>query len=261
MSFKVLVMSPLHQTGSTVVSTLMVQALTYANKTAMLAYTDASSNLPRYLGVKSINDPTRSIMQVVRLIDSNALRDHEILDYSIEFSKHAYLMNFGDSSITEKDSAQIVKHVYTRVPTDVCVVDCSDDVDSPVAASLIDLADLVFLVINPSDKDFSRMKNWLQNSPIGKHRNLCVIINHYDEVTGPLRNLAKHIGMPANRVCKVHENAWIRKCCLTNSLHTIMPKIKGIDPRVANLSCDMTEITQCVTTSIMSVSKFALEGL
>lgn len=259
MGFKVLVMSPLHQSGATTVSTLMAHALTYVNKTVTLAYTDPTSLLPKYLGIKRIDDPTRSIMQVVRLIDSDALADNEILDYGVEFSKNVHLLSLGDATITERDAAAIVKHVYKRVPTDICIVDSHDDIDSPVSQNLIEQSDLVFIVLSPSDKDFAHMKFWLENKELNKHPNVCVIINHYDEVVAPLRNLAKHIGFSANRVCKVHENPWIRKCCMVGMLHDIIPKVKAIDPRVANLSCDFTEISQCVVSSILATSKFTQE--
>lgn len=261
MAFKVLVMSPLHQSGATVVSALMAHALTYVNKTVTLAYTDPTSLLPKYLGIKHVDDPTRSIMQVVRLIDSDALNDNEILDYGIEFSKNVHLMSLGDSTLTERDAASIIKHVYSRVPTDICIVDSHDDIDSDVGKRLIEQSDLVFIVLSPSDKDFGRMKYWIESKELGKHPNVCVILNHYDEVVAPIRVLARHIGFSANRVCKVHENPWIRKVCMNGMLHDIIPKVKALDPRVANLSSDFTEISQCIVSSILATSKFTQEGL
>ena len=259
MAFRVLVMSPLHQTGSSVASALVAQALTYANRSVTLAYTDAASLLPKYLGIKHQNDPTRSIMQVARLIQSQALDDNDILDYTVEYAKNVHLMSFNDAALNERDSANIIKHVYTHVPTDICVVDGSDDIDTTITKNLISLSDLVFIVVTPSRKDFARLQYWLDGVALSKHPNVCVIINHYDDAIDSLRNMAKTIGMSANRVCKIHSNPFIRKLCLTGKFAEIVPYVKGLDPRVASLSCDLKELTQCVISTSAVMGKYSQE--
>lgn len=261
MAFKVLVMSPLHQSGASAVSALMAQALTYSSKQVTLAYTDATSLLPKYLGIKNQNDPTRSIMQVAKLIQCGALEDRSIIDYTVEYSKNVHLMSFGDLAIDEKTTANIIKHVYGRVPTDICVVDGSYDLGTPVADSLIEMSDMVFIVVSPSRKDYVRMKYWLDSTQLAKHSDVFVIVNHYDEIISSVRDIAKTLGMAASRVCKVHENPWIRKMSLTGQLETIIPKVKAYDPRVANLSCDFNEISQCVISTMLLTGKHSQEDL
>lgn len=259
MKYKVLVMSPLHQTGATTVSAILAQSLTYANKSVTLAYTDNRSLLPQYLGVKNAQDPTRSITQVAKLIMNHALEDKEILDYTLPMSKHARLLNFSDPALTERDAATIINHVYSRVPTDICIVDNSHDIDSDVTKNLLELSDLVFIVVTPSQKDFARMKYWMEFKRLNSHPNVCVIINMYDETVDALRNMARYIGMPANRVCKLHDNPWLRKCAFTGTLTSVVPKVKGLDPRVANLNCDIDELCQCVISFSVTQSRGSSE--
>lgn len=249
MSFRILVLSPLHQTGATVASVLLAQALTYLNKTVTLAYTRPKSYLTKYISANQINDPTRSIMQVVRLIDCNALKDEDILGYTVPFAKNANLMSFGDTSLTLDNMFHIVDHVYRRVPTDMVIVDCSDDIDSPVTEKLIETSNMVFLVVSPSLKILERMKQWRANTKLANYENVFVLVNHYDGVIMSLRDMAKMIGLPASYVCKIHENPWIRKMCINGTLQEIVPYVKGLDPRVANLSCDLEELTQCVAST------------
>ena len=168
MSHRILIMSPLHNMGATVVSTLLTQAATFDNKTATLIFTQPNSNLPDYLGIEDINDPTRSIMQIVRLVDNGAISDEDILDYAHQFSKNAYLLNVADPSLSGRDRDQVVTH------------------------------------------------------------------------------LAKVMQIPANRLCKVHYNPWITKCCNTRTLGTVVPTARQLDPRVAALNCDFNELMQCI---------------
>lgn len=251
MSFKVLVMSPLHQSGASTVSALMAQSLTYDNKTTTLVYTSPDSLVPGYLGVKNIDDPTRSIMQVVRLIDSNAIRDTDILDYAVQFSKNAYLLSFGDSTLPTRDALQIVQHVYRRVPTDVCIVDNSDDISTPITQKLLDNTDCIFVVISLTKKYFLYLKNWLENTTLGKRDDVYIVVNHYDPVVASVRDIAKMLGLPANRVCTLHENPWIRKTTLNGQLSTVVPCVKGIDPRVANLSADLRGFSQIINSTAL----------
>lgn len=79
MAHKILVMSPLHNMGSTVAASLLAQGLTYSSKTCTLLFTQPESLLPSYFGIQDVNDPTRSVMQIVRLIDNGAIADKDIL--------------------------------------------------------------------------------------------------------------------------------------------------------------------------------------
>ena len=251
MSFKVLVMSPLHQTGASTVAALMAQSLTYDNKTTTLVYTSPDSLVPNYLGVKNVDDPTRSIMQVVKLIDSNAIRDTDILDYAVPFSKNAYLLSFGDSTLPTRDALQIVQHVYKRVPTDVCIVDSSDDIDTPITDKLLGNTDCVFIVISPTQKYFIHLKYWMEHTELGKRDDVYVVVNHYDPVVASVRDIAKMLGMPANKVCTLHENPWIRKSTLNGQLHTVVPCVKGVDPRVTNLTSDLRGFSQIISSTAL----------
>lgn len=246
MSYRILIMSPLHQMGSTVVATLLTQAATYDNKTSTLIFTQPGSNLPDYLGIENINDPTRSVMQIVRLIDNGAISDDDILDYAHQFSRNAYLLNVADRSLQGKDREQVVTHIFNRAPTHLSICDNSEDIDTPLTQQLIDLADIIFLVVDMSPKSREYLRSWMDSPQLHDKSNVYVVANRYDEVVFAVRNLAKVMQIPANRLCKVHYNPWITKCCNTHSLGTVIPSALALDPRVAALNCDMNELIQCI---------------
>lgn len=259
MAHKVLVMSPLHNMGATVVATLLAQGATYDNKTTMLVYTEPTSLLPFYIGVDDVDDPTRSVMQIVKLIDSGAIADADIKDYAFSCTDNCYMLNIADKSLAEKDRIQVVKHVYSRVPTNLTVCDCSEDLDSKFTQSLIEESDMIFIVLDNSQKAYQRMKLWLQEPILqGRKNDVYVIVNCYNEVVTSVRNLAKKLGLPANRVCKLHYNPWITKCCLNGKLTEVLQSARVFDARTVNLRNDIDEFNQCIDGSIILKSKKGL---
>lgn len=255
MAHKILVMSPLHNIGSTVVATMLAQGLTFDNKTSTLVFTQEDSNLPEYLGVTDIHDPTRSIMQVVRLIDSGAIEDKDILDYTYGYVKNGWLMNMVDPALAASDREQVIDHVYSRVPTDVVICDNSEDITSPMTAKLLEESDMLFIVTDMSMKCQRHLQAWLETPLLKNFSDTFIIVNRYDETVYALRNFAKSIKIAANRVCRLHYNPWIQKCSLNGQLHTILPLAREIDPRVSNLNNDVTEWIQCVNGTMVLKTK------
>lgn len=259
MSHRILVMSPLHNMGATVVSTLVAQGVTFDNKTSTLIFTQPKSRLPEYIGIDNIYDPTRSVMQIVKLVDSGAIDDSDILDYAHSYSKNAYLLNVADPSLTGKDREQVVTHIFNRAPTDITICDNSEDIDTPLTQRLLDITDTVFIVIDMSRKSREYLKAWLETPQLSTNPNVYFIVNRYDEVVYSKRNFAKTISQPANRVGKIHYNPWIEKCCNNRQLHTVLPLARQLDPRVANLNNDICELIQCINGDILfKIKKGAL---
>lgn len=256
MAHKILIMSPLHNMGATVAAEMLAQGLTFDNKTTTLLFTQPSSYLPQYINIENVNDPTRSIMQIVKLIDNGAIEDRDILDYAFPYVKNSWLVNVADPSLSGHDREQVVTHIYGRVPTDIAICDNSEDIDSHLTQTLLDESDMLFLVVDMSKKSRERLKLWLETPQLKNFPNIYVIVNNYNEVVYSVRNFAKAISMPANRVCKLHYNPWIQKCTLNSQLHTILPLARELDPRVANLNNDISEMMQCVNGSmVMKIKK------
>lgn len=241
--------------GTTVVATMLAQGVTFSNKTSTLLYTRDDSTLPKYLGIESVSDPTRSVMQIVKLIDNGAIQDKDILDYTYKYATNAYMLNTSDTSIADTDKRQIINHIYTRTPSDIVILDNSEDISHPLTKAMLDVSDVVFVVVQPSAKAFERLKVWLTYTGLKDKDSVYVIVNNYNEVVYSVRDLAKHMGLPARRVCKLHYNPWITKCCITGTLQTILPLSMNIDARVANLSNDIKEFNSCINSEFYNVSR------
>ena len=256
MGLKVMVMSPLHNLGASVTSALIAQGLTFDNKTTTLLFTDADSRLPSYLGIEDVADPTRSVMQIVRLIDTGAIDDDDILEYAHQYVKNSYMLNVADPTLDEHDRIEVVQHIFNRVPTDVAIVDNTHDIDDEATADLLSASDALFIVTNMSPKGVERVKAWMDSPALKDFHNVFIIVVGYNESTMSLREFAKYMKTTANRVCKVHYNPWIQKCTINGQLQTILPLAKDWDPRVAALENDISEITQCINSvSVTRIKK------
>lgn len=255
MGHRILVMSPLHNLGSTFASAFIAHAMTFDNKTSTTVFTQVNSHMPAYLGIESVSDPTRSIMQIVRLIDNGALDDKNILDYAHNYSKNGWLLNLADQSLEGRDRDQVVRHIYSRVPTDVCICDNSDDLDTQLTKGLLEVSDMLFIVVDMSGKASERLSQWMATPILRDFKNVYVLVNKYSEVVSSLREYAKRVHVPANRVCKIHLNPWIQKCTLNGKLNTLIPSVRDLDPRVANLNADINELIQCINGDMLVKNK------
>ena len=258
MGHKILVMSPLHNMGATVASTFIAQGATFDNKTTNLIFTQSNSNLPTYLGINNISDPTRSVMQIVRLIDNGAIEDKDIIDYAHQYSRNAYMLNVADPSLEGRDRYQVISHIFNRAPTDLSICDNSEDLDSPLTQKLLDIADMVFITIDMSRKCRDYVKAWAESPQLKDKQNVYFIVCKYNEVVFAVRNFAKVIGQPANRICKIHYNPWIEKSCNNYQLGTVLPTAHNLDPRTANLNNDIAEIIQCINGDMVFKTKKGL---
>lgn len=258
MAHRILVLSPLHNMGSTVASCMIAQGATYSGYSSTLLFTEPRSPIPDYLGVDTIVDPTRNITQVVELINAGSMPNAEIINYAHAYEKNAYLMNTADPSLTDRAKLQTVTYIYERVQTDIVVCDCSDDLGETITSDLLEMSQMIFIVIDMSPKSVRYLKHWMQQKQFKGMSNVFVIISKYDESVVALRDFAKTISMPANRVCKVHYNPWIRKCCFSGTLATILPLAQTLDYRVAALKNDITEFNQAIEGDLLLSSRQGL---
>lgn len=255
MSHKILTFSPLHQNGATAFGMMLSQALTYSNMRSLFTFTQVDSLAPKYIGVNELKDPSRSVMQLYKLASLGKLKNSEILEYAVSYTKNAYIMDMSNKTLTEKNQCSLVRHILSNVPTEVIVCDDSTDGTSNTSQALLDMADQVFLVITPSEKNFRQLKEWLELPYIRSRDDVYIVINYYDEAISSVRNIARGLGLKASHVCKMHYNPYITKCAMEGSLHTIIPYMNAMDPRVTNLSGDFKELVSCVHNEVMMKQK------
>jgi len=248
MAFKVLMFSPLHNIGLTTVTAMIAHTFAYKGFTSMIGYTDVYNAIPRYFGVTDLDDPTRSITQVIRMVDSNSINSKDILKYAYQYDiKHkAYFMNFGDSRLNDTAQHRILDYVFTNVPTDLTILDMSEAPDNGFAQEMIQKATSIFIVTDLSDKGLMIAKNWMESDLFPSLDDVYIILNHYEDVVIPWKRMADKLNVLPSHVCKLHHNPFITQASLNNALHTLVPLIEAHEPKVANLNNDLKEINQAI---------------
>lgn len=252
MAYKVLVMSPLHNLGATTSAMILAQSMTYVNNTVMLLSTSLRTPLHTYTGLQNIDDPTRAITQVVKLIQNGAISGQDILNYSHIVSKNLYYLNTSSRLLSDAERLQIIEHVINKVTTDIVVIDNSDDIDTKFSKLLIETCDVILLVLTTSDKSFKYYKGWINTPTLQEVSDkICVLTASFNEVVAAPRTIAKTLGISVAKFYKIHYNPWIPKMCFKGELQTILPLARHADPRVSNLKNDMEEIQEGITAGMM----------
>lgn len=244
------VISPLHRSGATVVTTILAQAmaLTQDLKT-MVTYTDPERVLPAYVGkAEYTKDKTRSIAQIVELKRVNAISPDELEDFAIKVAPNFYLMDTVSSTVPEKDTKDVQKYVYTEIPSDFSVCDISEALDDPHAQELIKASDAVCYVLNPDNISIGAYKVWKESCYFPHDKPTLVILNRYDDSIVGVRQFAKLCGIEAQSLCKIHYSPMIVKACNEFFLGDIVPYAYDKDIRVLQLRTDIKEIMSWCTS-------------
>lgn len=255
MAQRILVLSPLHNLGTTAASILMAHNTAFNGRSTAMAFTDPEPYIAQYTHLQELDDPMRSVTQVVKLIDSNAIENEDIIKYAHTISKNLYLMNTSTTALTENVKMRTVMSIFESITSDIIICDCSEDIDSPIALSLIQKADMVFVVMNTSPKVMRHTQAWLEASVLRDKEEVYFLVNMYNDSVRSLRDIAKLLQRAASHVCKIHYNPWIAKCCLDGTLQTVVPTVMEKDFRTANLYGDLQEIKQAIDGNLLYSKK------
>lgn len=238
---KVAVMSPFHRSGLTTVATLLGLTLNWTqNVTTVMSYT-GDSDMASMLGTFELDDKTRSITQLAKLLRERAIGAEQITEYCVPLGKDIHLMDTTSNILTLKDKANIVSFVFDQVPTDFVVCECDGDLSEPDTQEIVKTADVVIMVFEPYRKQFDGVKEYLQDPDWPKDKRVMYLCNKYEDLVMPLRDISKDFGVKHVDMCKLHYNPWIMKMCESGKAGDLLTAIIEKDPRVVNLNIDLWE--------------------
>ena len=145
------ILSPLNRSGCSVVTTMLAQgaALTQDWKT-VVTYTSKARTLPIYLNlIEYTEDRTRSISQVVKLLQAKAISSDELDEFAIKVAPNFYLMDTVSETITNEEALMVQKYVYTNITADLVLCDISESIEDQSAQELMEVSDAVCFIVNP----------------------------------------------------------------------------------------------------------------
>lgn len=250
-TLRIAVITPINRCGASVVTTVLAQsaAITQEMKT-VITYTSPRRTLPTYLDVKrQVEDKTRSISQVVKLLQADAISTDELDEYAVKLDDNCYMMDTVAESITREEALMVQKYVFTHVKADMVLCDISEAIDDPTAQELIAVADAVCFVLNPDTTSIDAFRIWKESAFWPKDKDYFCVISRYDDDIIGVRQFAKACGVPTKHMCKVHYNPFIVKACNESFLKDIVPyAYEHKDKRVLQLRSDIKELMSwCMT--------------
>ena len=244
------VLSPLNRSGCSVITTMLAQAAALTQDMhTMVTYTSKSRTLPLYLNLGAyLGDSTRSISQVVKLLQARAISADELGEFAIRVTANFYLMDTVSETITDEEALMVQKYVYTNVPHDLVICDVSEAIDDVSAQELIEVSDAICIVLNPDTVSVDMFRLWRESEYWPKNKPYMVVINRYDDQVIGVRPYAKLCGIETKFLCKLHYNPMVVKACNENFLVDIVPYAYEKDMRVLTLRNDLKEMMSWITS-------------
>ncbi|GFN30932.1 hypothetical protein [Paenibacillus xylaniclasticus] len=255
---RIAVISPDRKQGGTTISVLLALALAQTqNLTTCLTYTgNENRTITSFLGIKPQEDRTRTITQVIKLLEANAISGNEIVDYCTKVPgvPNLQIIETTADSITAEDNAKLLRFALENLNHQIVITDVVTEIYDEITGSVIDNSDLVVMVISQSRDIAARLKIW-ESAGVMKYLNqkgLVFICNQYDPYVEAFRDTTKRLNLRHRRCAKISYNPYIKRTSNIGKLQTILPHIMNKDPRVIELHNDLKE---CLTVVLANLGR------
>lgn len=238
---KIAVVSPFHRTGISTVTALLGYCLVWTQQASTVISYSGYSDMARYLGTSELEDKTRSISQLSKLLTAGAIAPENITEYCVPLIKDLYMLDTTSPIVTADEKSKILSFVFDRVPTDFVICEVNSELYEDTTKSLLDDSDIIIMVFHPYRTQFDEVKRYMNSEYWPKDKPILFLCNQYDDVVKPLRDISRDMGIKHFNLCKLHYNPWIMKMAEAGKLDEIVPYMIQKDPRVIELNNDMRE--------------------
>lgn len=244
---RISVISPTHRSGTSTVAAMLGQSLAHTQGLkVMLTYTGQKRDMCNYMGIQSIMDKTRTLSQVVKLLESRSISPEDMYDYSIKAGPNMNIFDTADNTISEEEAASLTPFVFKNIKSDISICDVNTEIFDSTTQTLFDTSDIVCIVINPDNTNYNILQNWKDSDLWPKKAEVMIVVNRYDEQIDALRNISKRLCIAHSNVCKLHYNPLLTKYSNTGKLMTVFPFIINKDAQVIEMNTDFKECTQYI---------------
>lgn len=233
--------------GVTIATWATAMALAYKqSKTVRVCYTGENAAIKRYLGKDElVQDKTRSISQVSKLLQAHAISPEELSNYCIKVGPNLELMDSWSEVLTPDEMDEILSFVYERSATDYTICDLGYGWDDPLTQTVLGLSDVIIVVGNASWSSLARIKEDIEEQEkLFRDKRLMLLVNKYNPAIAPMKWCAAQAGFSLRNTCKIHYNPYIEKGCNIQDLQSVYLSAFEKDPRVVELCQDLKEVTQ-----------------
>lgn len=251
---RVSVISPSRRQGVTTVSIFIAQVLALLNNSKVcLTHTSIDSDsINSYLELENHYDSTKSVTQVVKLLQVEAISDEDLADYCINLYDNVDIFETANSKVSAVKSLELLEYVLKNLPHEIQVVDVDSDIETETIINIIKESNVVVQVIDMAADVALKLKAW-QKTDIYKEfeeTGILTVINRYESSILPKRPLMKKLGLIPRRCCTLPYNPYIVKYSNQGNLHGMLDPIIQKDYRVFQLYQPLEEMGRLISNHL-----------
>jgi hypothetical protein len=241
---KLAVINIVEKSGASMATSLIASTASFIQELkTVITFTSNSADIITYLGLEDyINDNTRSISQVYKLMRARSMKPEDLDSYLLSVGENCFVLNTISDNLKVSEAAAVQKYCFERVPCDISICDISESIDDPRAQSLLGIADAVCYIINADEASIEAFNVLRQSEYFPKDKPFVVIVNRYIEEIMSTRDLAKKMGLKVSQVLPIHFNGWLTRASNNNFLSQIVPYAMDDDQRVMQCKADMQRV-------------------
>ncbi len=247
---KIAVLSPSRDQGITTVSALLGQALAQTQGlTVCLTHSGLENyDLESYLGQKNKEDKTRSITQLIKLLETNSINGNVIDEFCTQIVHNFEFLNTVTTNISREVSSKLLKTVIPNANHDIVITDIVTELWEDSTQQVIQLADIVIIVLTQNLNSIKKLEKWKKSDfyDFLKGKPTMYIVNKYDSYISSFRDYTKKLYLKHIQCCKISYSPFICRTANLGQLQTLLPYIIKKDTRVCGLNNDIRECMQVI---------------
>lgn len=245
------VISPSRGVGQTTVAVMLATAMvdTFKRPT-ILAHSGGNSDaMLRYCVPHPDADPTRSLTQIVRLLESDSLDAGQVVEYAIELRENLFLLDSDDKTIEDSEYNKLLNFVTESLDNSQdLVIDLQSEVYDDATQEALKALDFICVVLPQDNVGLDKYKAWRESNFFKwlPNSSLMFVVNRYNPTISALRQITGRLGVKHSKMCKMGYNPLITKFCNSSKLPSVVNLVLNKDPRVVSLNADLHECMQVI---------------
>ncbi len=253
---RICVISPDRRQGNSTVSALLAASLAQTqNYSTCLTFSGSHNHsLESMIGLQTVEDKTRNLSQILRLLESNAISEEDVRDYCVQVPviPNMQFIDTTSETVSEEDSSKLLQYVVSHLSHEIVITDVTTEIYDDVTKMIIEQSDLVVMVLTQSKDVWEKLAFWKQSGwmEMLNKKGLLYIFNQFDAYVDAFRDTTKKLGLRHNRCAKISYNPFIKRMGNMGKLQSIVPYILDKDPRVIELNHDLKECLMVILANL-----------
>lgn len=249
---RVAVYSPVRRQGATTISILLGATMARQRSfSTCLTYTGTEvDSLNLYLSMQQKEDMTKSLSQMVKLLEADIISNEDVKDYLYAIDTNLDLMHTANEYTNKGDSERLLSFILDNLPHDLIITDVNSEPYEATTQKVLEEADLIAVVISQSMDVVRKLQRWRESEYFPDPAKVVYVINEYDSNVSAARDVANKIGVKYTKVSKVSMNPYIRKMSNSGKLIELLTYIIKKDIRVIELNTDLRDLCYLVAGNL-----------